>query len=61
MKKKQETDAYRAALPLVAWLEKDMKAGKRRYCTKAGQQPLHTLEEVIQALLDGNLLVRAEG
>lgn len=54
---KQETKSYRAALRLVAWLKKDLKAGKRGYFTRAGQR-LSDIDEIVQALLDGNLLVR---
>ncbi len=54
----QET-TYNAALELVARIDEDLTRGIRHYRTEAGVL-LTTLDEVIHAILDDNLLVPAE-
>ncbi len=54
----QETTYYEA-LELVARIDEDLTHGIRHYRTKSGLL-LNTLDEVVQAILDDNLLMPAE-
>ena len=54
----QET-TYNAALELIARIDEDLTRGIRHYRTKAGVL-LNTLDEVVRAILDDNLLVPEE-
>jgi hypothetical protein len=47
---------YRAALELVARIDEDLTRGVRHYRTRAGVL-LTCLDEVVAAILSGNLLV----
>lgn len=51
--------AYYAALKLVARIDEDLTKGTRHYRTKAGTL-LTTLDEVVRAILDDNLLLPEE-
>lgn len=51
--------AYYAALELVARIDEDLTRGVRHYRNKAGVL-LNTLDEVVRAILDDNLLVPEE-
>lgn len=50
---------YHAALELVARIDEDLTRGIRHYRTKAGVL-LTTLDEVVRAILDDNLLAPEE-
>lgn len=52
--------AYQLALLLVAIIEEDLSRETRHYRTKTGQL-LTTLDQVIQAALDNNLLITVPG
>lgn len=52
----EREEAYYAALKLVERIDEDLTKGIRHYRTKAGQLLL-TLDEVIRAILDNDLLV----
>jgi len=52
-------EAYEAALQLVALIEQHLSAGTRHYRTKSGEL-LRTLDQVINAILEDNLLLEAE-
>ncbi|MCB0193419.1 MAG: hypothetical protein KDJ65_15840 [Anaerolineae bacterium] len=53
----EQDAAYYAALDLVARIDEDLTRGIRHYRTKAGLL-LTTLDEVIQAILEDNLLTQ---
>jgi hypothetical protein len=55
-KSNEQEAAYYAALELVARIDEDLTRGVRHYRTKAGEL-LITLDEVIRAILDDNLLM----
>jgi hypothetical protein len=55
----EQEATYRAALELVARIDEDLTRGVRHYRTKAGLL-LTTLDEVIRAILDNNLLIPEE-
>lgn len=50
---------YNAALELVARIDEDLTRGIRHYRTKAGRL-LTTLDEVVRAILEDNLLLAEE-
>ena len=52
----EQEATYYAALELVARIDEDLTRGIRHYRTKAGML-LTSLDEVVQAILDDNLLV----
>ena len=51
--------AYYAALKLVAQIDEDLTRGVRHYRNKAGTL-LHTLDEVVHAILANDLLLAEE-
>jgi hypothetical protein len=55
----EQEAAYHAALELVARIDEDLTRGIRHYRTKAGIL-LTTLDEVIRAILEDNLLIPEE-
>ena len=55
-KSNEQEATYHAALELVARIDEDLTRGVRHYRTKAGVL-LTTLDEVIRAILDDNLLM----
>jgi hypothetical protein len=55
----EQEATYRAALELVARIDEDLTRGVRHYRTKAGLL-LTTLDEVVRAILDNNLLMPEE-
>jgi hypothetical protein len=55
----ERESAYYAALELVARIDEDLTLGIRHYRTKAGIL-LTTLDEVVRAILDDNLLLPEE-
>lgn len=55
----EQEAAYRAALELVARIDEDLTRGVKHYRTKAGKL-LETLDQVVQAILDDNLLMPDE-
>jgi hypothetical protein len=55
----EQEAAYQAALELVARIDEDLARGIRHYRTKAGIL-LTTLDEVIRAILEDNLLIPEE-
>jgi len=54
-KTSEQEATYYAALELVARIDEDLTRGIRHYRTKAGLL-LTTLDEVVQAILDDNLM-----
>jgi hypothetical protein len=52
----EQEATYRAALELVARIDEDLTRGVRHYRTRAGVL-LTCLDEVVAAILSGNLLV----
>lgn len=52
----EQEDAYYAALKLVARIDEDLTKGIRHYRNKAGIL-LTTLDEVVHAILDNDLLL----
>jgi len=58
-KKSEQEATYYAALELVAQIDEELTRGVRHYRTKAGRL-LTTLDEVVLAILDDNLLLTAE-
>lgn len=58
-KMNEQDSTYYAAVELVARIDHDLSRGVRHYRTKAGQL-LNTLDEVVRAILDDNLLVAEE-
>ena len=55
----EQEATYYAALELVAQIDEDLTRGVRHYRNKTGLL-LTTLDEVVQAILDDNLLMPAE-
>ena len=55
----EQEATYYAALELVARIDEDLTRGVRHYRNKAGVL-LQTLDEVVRAILDDNLLVPDE-
>jgi hypothetical protein len=55
----EQEAAYHAALELVARIDEDLVRGIRHYRTKAGLL-LTTLDEVVRAILEDNLLLTEE-
>ena len=55
----EQEATYYAALELVARIDEDLTRGVRHYRNKAGLL-LNTLDEVVRAILDDNLLVPEE-
>lgn len=55
----EQEASYFAALELVARIDEDLTRGIRHYRTKAGVL-LTTLDEVVRAILDDNLLLSEE-
>ncbi|MDH3674498.1 MAG: hypothetical protein OES12_03305 [Anaerolineae bacterium] len=55
----EQEATYYAALELVARIDEDLTRGIRHYRNKAGLL-LTTLDEVVQAILDENLLIPEE-
>lgn len=55
----EQEATYFAALELVARIDEDLTRGIRHYRTKAGVL-LTTLDEVVRAILDDNLLLSEE-
>ena len=55
----EQEATYYAALELVARIDEDLTRGIRHYRNKAGVL-LMTLDEVVQAILDENLLIPEE-
>ena len=55
----EQEATYDAALELVARIDDDLTRGIRHYRTKAGVL-LTTLDEVVRAILDDNLLIPEE-
>lgn len=58
-KMNEQEAAYHAALELVARIDEDLTRGVRHYRNKAGLL-LNTLDEVIHAILNDDLLVHQE-
>jgi hypothetical protein len=58
-KSSEQEATYNAALELVARIDEDLTRGVRHYRTKAGVL-LTTLDEVVRAILDDNLLTSEE-
>ena len=52
----EQEATYYAALELVARIDEDLTRGVRHYRNKAGVL-LNTLDEVVRAILDDNLLI----
>ncbi len=55
----EQEETYYAALKLVAQIDEDLTRGVRHYRNKAGLL-LTTLDEVVQAILDDDLLLEEE-
>ncbi len=55
----EQEATYYAAMELVARIDEDLTRGVRHYRTKAGIL-LNTLDEVVRAILDDNLLIPEE-
>lgn len=55
----EQEATYRATLELVARIDEDLTRGVRHYYTKSGLL-LYSLDQVIQAILDNNLMTPDE-
>ncbi|MFQ5436199.1 MAG: hypothetical protein ACE5FD_15105 [Anaerolineae bacterium] len=54
-----QAERYEAALQLVDQIDRHLTAGTRHYRTRSGEL-LRTLDQVVNAILDDNLLLDAE-
>lgn len=59
VKPNEQESAYSAALELVARIDEDLTRGVRHYRTKAGTL-LNSLDEVVRAILDDDLMLPEE-
>jgi hypothetical protein len=57
--KDEQTAAYEAALELVRLIDQHLTLGTQHYRTKSGTL-LRTLDQVVNAILDDNLLLEEE-
>ena len=50
---------YDAALTLVQAIDHHLTKGSQHYFTKGNKEPLRTLDQVVNAILDGELVIDA--
>ena len=50
---------YDAALTLVQVIDHHLKRGSQHYYIKGNKEPLRTLDQVVNAILDGELVIDA--